>query len=130
MAAAPLDVVQEIYRRFIFDEDPFELFADDVVWEVPMLDQPEDAFRGHYGVADFFRRWLGTWDYYRIELERAIEAPDGRIVTFFTERAQGKGSGVEVQMKPLGIWTINDGLVSHYKGYLDRDEGLREAGII
>ena len=129
MSPAPIDVVREVYRRYIFDEDPFDLLAEDVVWEVPMLDQPEGAFRGHYGVADFFRRWLGTWDHYRIDLEQAREMSDGRIFTLFIERARGKGSGVEVQMKPAGIWTVREGKVVHYRGFLDRADALREAGL-
>jgi ketosteroid isomerase-like protein len=127
---APIDVVRELYRRFIFDEDPFDLLADDVVWEAPILDQPEDAFRGHIGVADFFRRWLGTWDYYKIELESVVEAPDGRIVSFFTEKASGRRSGAQVQLSLLGLWTVRDGKVAHYKGYTDRREGLRAAGLV
>jgi ketosteroid isomerase-like protein len=129
MDPAPIDVVRELYRRFIFDESPFDLLADDIVWEVPMLDQPEGAFRGHYGVADFFRRWLGTWDDYKIELERVVEAPDGRVVSFFTEKASGRRSGAQVQLSPVGLWTVRDGKVVHYKGYTDRSEGLRAAGF-
>src|SRR3954451_5335361 len=110
MDGAPIDVVREIYRRFIFDEDPFDLMAEDIVWEVPMFDQAE-PFIGHYGRADFFRRWLGTWDHYRIDLEKTMEAPDGRIVTFFAERARGRGSGVEVETRAAGTWTVDAGKV-------------------
>jgi ketosteroid isomerase-like protein len=129
MATAPIDVVREIFRCFIFDEDPFPLLADDIVWEVPMLDSPLEAFRGHLGVADFFRRWLGTWEDYKIELEAAIEAPDGRIITYFTEHGRGRMSGAPVKMSPVGLWTVSDGKVTHYRGYTNRDAAQAAAGL-
>jgi ketosteroid isomerase-like protein len=125
---AAVNVVAEVCRRFAEDEDPFPLLADDITWKVPMLDQQE-PFCGHRGVAEFFRLWLGTWEGYRFELEEIHETDDGRIVTLFTESGRGRGSGAPVHIRPLGIWTVDGGKVVHYRGYLDRDEGLREAGL-
>src|SRR5215212_1097098 len=124
--AAPVDIVREVCRRLADNEDPFDLLAEDITWKVPMLDQQE-PFCGHRGVAEFFRRWLGTWEGYRFELEDIREVPDGRVVTLFTESGRGRGSGAPVQIRPLGIWTVKDGKVVDYRGFMDRDEGLREA---
>ena len=125
---AALEVVTEVCRRFSDNENPFELLAEDITWKVPMLDQQE-AFCGHRGVAEFFRRWLGTWEGYEFELEELRVAADGRIVSLFTERGRGRGSGAPVTIRPLGIWTVQNGKVTHYRGYMDRSEGLREAGL-
>jgi ketosteroid isomerase-like protein len=123
-----LRIVTEVCRRFAENEDPFELLSEDVVWTVPMLDQ-QDSFCGHRGVAEFFRRWLGTWEGYRFEIEEIREVGDGRVVTLFTESGRGRGSGAPVQIRPLGIWTVRDGKVVDYRGFMDRNEGLREAGL-
>jgi ketosteroid isomerase-like protein len=125
---AALEVVTEVCRRFSDNENPFELLAEDITWKVPMLDQQE-AFCGHRGVAEFFRRWLGTWEGYEFELEELRVAADGRIVSLFTERGRGRGSGAPVTIRPLGIWTVQNGKVTHYRGYMDHSEGLREAGL-
>jgi ketosteroid isomerase-like protein len=125
---AAVDIVTEVCRRFADDEDPFELLADDVVWEVPMFDHDE-SFHGHLGVAEFFRRWLGTWEGYEFELEEMHPCTDGRVVTLFTERGRGRGSGVPVEIRPLGVWTVADGKVVAYRGYMDRDEGLRDSNV-
>jgi ketosteroid isomerase-like protein len=128
MTDAAVDVVTEVCRRFAENEDPFPLLDEDITWRVPMLDQL-DAFCGHRGVAEFFRRWLGTWEGYRFELEEIREAADGRVVTLFTESGRGRGSGAPVTIRPLGIWTVEDGKVVDYHGYMDREEGLRAAGL-
>jgi ketosteroid isomerase-like protein len=129
MPAAAVDIVTEVCRRFAENEDPFPLLAEDITWKVPMLDQV-DAFCGHRGVAEFFRLWLGTWEGYRFELEEIHETPDGHIVTLFTESGRGRGSGAPVAIRPLGIWTVEHDKVVHYRGYMDRDEGLRDAGFV
>jgi ketosteroid isomerase-like protein len=126
--AAPVDIVTEVCRRFAENESPFELLDENVVWTVPMLDQ-QDSFCGHRGVAEFFRRWLGTWEGYRFELEEMHQTDDGRVVTLFTESGRGRGSGAPVHIRPLGIWTVQDGKVVDYRGFMDRSEGLREAGL-
>jgi ketosteroid isomerase-like protein len=126
--SAAVDIVSEVSRRFTRDENPFELLSEDIVWEVPMFDH-DHPFRGHRGVAEFFRRWLGTWEGYEYELEEMHECRDGRVVTLFTERGRGRGSGAPVEIRPLGIWTVRDGKVVAYRGYMDRDEGLRDADI-
>ena len=125
---AAVDIVTEVCRRFAENENPFELLDENVVWEVPMFDH-DDPFRGHRGVAEFFRRWLGTWEGYEFELDELHECSDGRIVTLFTERGRGRGSGAPVEIHPLGIWTVDGSKVVAYRGYMDRDEGLRDAGV-
>jgi ketosteroid isomerase-like protein len=125
---AAVDIVTEVCRRFARDESPFDLLADDVVWEVPMFDHDE-SFLGHRGVAEFFRQWLGTWEGYEFELEELHPCTDGRVVTLFRERGRGRGSGVPVEIRPLGVWTVENGKVVAYRGYMDRDEGLRDANV-
>jgi ketosteroid isomerase-like protein len=126
--APAVDIVTEVCRRFADNEDPFELLLEDVVWEVPMFDH-DDPFCGHRGVAEFFRRWLGTWEGYEFELEEIHDVGDDRVVTLFTERGRGRGSGAPVEIRPLGIWTVRDDKVVEYRGYMDRAEGLHAAGL-
>ena len=49
--------------------------------------------------------------------------------TPLTERGRGRGSGAPVEIHPLGIWTVDAGKVVAYRGYMDREEGLREANV-
>jgi len=126
--AAAVEIVSEVCRRFADNEDPFPLLAEDITWKVPMLDRQE-AFCGHRGVAEFFRLWLGTWEGYQFELEEIHPIADGRVVTLFTERGRGRGSGAPVAIRPVGIWTVEEDKVVDYRGYQDRDEGRLAAGL-
>ena len=78
--------------------------------------RPRRPFCGHRGVAEFFRRWLGTWEGYEFELEELHQCGDGRVVTLFTERGRAAGSGAPVEIHPLGIWTVEGGKVVAYRG--------------
>jgi ketosteroid isomerase-like protein len=128
--AAAVEIVTELFRRFRAGEDPFPLLDDNIDWTVEMLDTPQGESRGHRGVAEFFRRWLGTWDQYEMTLEEVREARDGRVVAFFRERATGRGSGVPVEMFPGAVVEVHDDKVVSYRGYADRDDALREVGLL
>ena len=125
MAQDPGDVVRELYRRMGAGEDPFPLFDEEIVWDVPMV---EGTYHGHRGVAEFFRHWIGTWDDYRIVLEELSATADGRVLALFCEEGSGRGSGVPVHLHPASVWEVRDAKAVSYRGYLDRDEARRDAG--
>jgi ketosteroid isomerase-like protein len=125
----PIEVVQRIYDAWAAGRHPWDLLHEDIEWDCPMVDVPHDSYRGHAGVAEFFRNWLGAWDDYQFGLEQLIEAPDGRVAALFWERGRGKGSGATVDLKPAGLWTVENGKAVRYCTRLDREETLREAGI-
>jgi ketosteroid isomerase-like protein len=122
----PVELVREVYRRFADGDDPFPLMDEDIVWDVPMVD---GEYRGHRGVAEFFRHWIGTWDDYKVILEEIIPAPDGRVLAYFCEQGSGRGSGVPVHLHPASLWEVRDGKAVSYRGYLDRAEARRAAGL-
>ena len=124
-----VDVVTELYRRFAENEDPFPLLDEQIAWDVEMLEAPAGYFKGHRGVAEFFRRWLGTWDDYRLELEDVRALPDGRFLATFRERACGRGSRVPVEMRTAAILELRDGKVITYRGYTSREHALSDAGL-
>jgi ketosteroid isomerase-like protein len=126
MSSDPGDVVREVYRRMGSGEDPFPLLDEEIIWDVPMV---EGVYYGHRGVAEFFRHWIGTWDDYRIVLEKMEVSPEGRVLALFCEEGSGRGSGVPVHLHPASVWEVRDGKAVSYRGYLDRDEARRDAGL-
>ena len=125
----PVAVVAECCERFQSGEVPWELLAEDIEWEISeMLDQT-GTFHGHDGIRSFLREWLGTWDDYSFEVEDIVAGAGGRVLVLFRERGRGKGSGVEVELRPGGVWTVAGGEVIRYRGYVDRDEAARAAGV-
>ena len=119
--ATPIEVVKDIYAHWGRGDDPWHLMAEDIVWDCPVVDGPAEAYRGHAGVARFFRSWLGTWDEYEFALEKLTELPDGRVEARFWERGRGKGSGARVELHLTGRWTVADGKAVHYKSEIDTE---------
>jgi ketosteroid isomerase-like protein len=51
-------------------------------------------------------------------------------VALFRERATGRGSGVPVEMSPGAVIEIRDDKVVSYRGHADREDALREVGLV
>ena len=86
------------------------------------------VYRGHEGVREAFRIWLGTWEDYRQEQDEFIDAGD-RVVVCVREHGRGKGSGVELSRATFGIWTLRDGRAVHIGFRATRAEALEAAGV-
>jgi ketosteroid isomerase-like protein len=99
-----------------------------IEWDAATYSAWPDAevFRGKQGVLDFFRRFLGTWDEYKVDFEEFIDCGDDVVVRVW-DRARGKGSGVEVERRWAQRWTVRDGKVVFFRGYQDLESALAEA---
>jgi ketosteroid isomerase-like protein len=124
-----VQVVVECCEGFARGEVPWHLLDEQIEWEITEMVDQRGTFHGHDGVRDFMRTWLGTWEDYSFQLEDLIPAPDDRVLVLFTERGRGKGSGAQVEIRPAGLWTVRHGKVVHYRGYNDRAQARRDAGL-
>jgi ketosteroid isomerase-like protein len=86
------------------------------------------VYRGREGVAEAMRVWTGTWDDWRVELEEIVDAGD-RVVLIARESGRGKGSGIEIDQRVYGVFTLRDGKIVRWKGFIDRDQALEAAGL-
>jgi len=51
------------------------------------------------------------------------------VVVIETDRARGRGSGIEVVQRSAAIWTVRDGQVTAMEVDIDPDEALRMVGL-
>jgi ketosteroid isomerase-like protein len=72
--------------------------------------------------------WLTAWDSYWMTAEEFIEA-GAHIVVPFRLHAIGKGTGVKVEQRAFGVWTMRSGRAVRVRYYEDRAEALEAAGI-
>jgi ketosteroid isomerase-like protein len=63
------------------------------------------------------------------EPERFFDVDEERVLIFMLVRAQGEGSGIPVEIRVAHEYTVRDGVVSRWKGYADRSEALKAAGL-
>jgi ketosteroid isomerase-like protein len=103
-------------------------FHPDVVWDITTSTMPEaKVYRGHEGVVEFFRDWLGTWDDYRQDTLEVIDAGDA-VVTVFRQSGRGRSSGVETERLFFGVYELADSVVTRFRLFESREEALEAAG--
>src|SRR4051794_18359558 len=101
MSRENVDLVLRIYdavaRRDI--ETPFEIYAEDVVWDfsdsrrAALYDKP--VYHGHEGVREIWRESLAAFGEVYFEVEELIDAGT-HVLAAIRERDVGRASGVPV----------------------------------
>jgi ketosteroid isomerase-like protein len=87
------------------------------------------AYVGHAGIREYFDDVESAWEHWTVEVERAVEGPDGRVVIVMTMHARGKGSGLTLAARTAHVWTVLDGRLRRNQLYREPDHALRELGI-
>jgi uncharacterized protein len=122
-----VDVVRKCFddrEKGDFDA-AMDALSSDVEWR-PLT--PE-VYRGHEGIRQFFRRWMGTWEDYRVEVEAYLDAGD-RVVVLAHERGRGRGSGVQVDEQFGQVWTLRERRAVRVEMFHTHDEALEAAGLL
>jgi uncharacterized protein len=86
------------------------------------------VFRGYEGARRFLRSYNEAWEQLNYEIEELIDAGD-RVVSIVNNRARGRTSGVEVELRMPGVWTIRGGKVARVVFFTTRAEALEAAGL-
>ena len=120
------EIVRSLYERWANGENPGDLYDADIEWSMP---HPGGQVKGRDEVVAFLRSFMGAWDEHEMELEEVQELDDGRVLVLFTERARGRLSGVETEVRPAGLYTLRDGRIVRFEATGDRDEALRQVGL-
>jgi ketosteroid isomerase-like protein len=87
------------------------------------------AYVGHDGIAEYFDDVESAWEHWTVEVERAVEGPDGRVAIVMTMHARGKGSGLTLAARTAHIWTLSEGLLRRNELYRDPERALRDLGV-
>jgi len=132
MSQRNLEVVRRSYEAWSRGdfEAFFRSFDADIEWHLPEGGINADIYRGHREVRQFMESYLEAFDCFRMEPERFFEMGD-RIVVFVHSRARGKGSGVEVEVRPAHLWTMRDGKAVRFELFpeREREKALEAVGL-
>lgn len=129
----------EIVRRLLEDAqatsrgaDPPHFFADaarDFEW-IPAAEMPgREIHVGTRGYRDFIRQWTEDFESWSFEVDKLVEAPDGRVVMLANQVGVGKSSGARVELYFAVVYEISDGLVRRARAFVDPEDALRHAGL-
>jgi ketosteroid isomerase-like protein len=117
MSQENVEVVRRIYDAFAGRDDatPFELYAEDIVWDVSNARRSalyaKTIYRGHEGVRQVWREALAVFGAVDFEVEELIDVGD-RVLAVIHERETGRASGAPVEASHLTVWTLADGKVT------------------
>jgi hypothetical protein len=127
-----------ISRKGEFDADGMltklpdeELLDPEVEWdasEVPVLDI-RGVYRGIDAVRQYWREWYAAWEMldYGFEL---VDAGEHVVALFNDQRMRGRSTGIEVPVpKYATVMTLRNGLLVHWKLYMNQSEALETVGL-
>ena len=86
------------------------------------------TYHGHTGVRQWYADANEEWEHLDVTPEEFIEG-EGVVVVGMRAVGVGKGSHIEVDAHIWHVIELADGKVYRLRGFGDRDEALRAAGI-
>ncbi len=93
---------------------------------------PDPAFRqdhrGPSGFVEGWGDWLSPFDTFRMEVDETIDRGD-QIVTLVRQFGTPAGGSIEVESVGAAIWFFEGGKLTRVEFHLDRETGLRAAGL-
>ena len=133
MSDANVEIVRRVYDALADPgEDVIALWDPDVEFDVSRDIWGAVMGGGHYRGVEGVRAWMldlyAAWEQLDIDLEELIEAGDD-VVAVIRVAGRGRVSGIEMEYRPAGVWTIRDGRIVRVVWFVDRDDALEAAGI-
>jgi ketosteroid isomerase-like protein len=128
MSQENVELAQRILGHFVATgEVPWDLADPEI--EVHDHDTPDQGdYRGHSGFARWLEDWGAAWADWSIEPDEFIDAGNA-VVIFICMKAEGRGSGIEVDRQDALVYEIRDGMVTCVDYYNDRKQALKAVGL-
>jgi ketosteroid isomerase-like protein len=86
------------------------------------------VYTGRDGIRRFYRAYYEAWEHVDYEIEELIDAGD-LVVSVVTNRGRGRASGIALDWRVPGLWTIKDRHIVRVVFFSSRDEALQAAGL-
>ena len=80
-------------------------------------------YHGVDGVRRAFDTWFETWEWMKLEIEE-IHAVGDRVLFTLHQRAKGRTSEIEVEIRSYNVYTFRDGLVTRMELFIERENAL------
>jgi ketosteroid isomerase-like protein len=114
------------------DVTPFEVYAEDIVWDVSNAARAalamKPVYHRHEGVRQYWRETVSVFGEVDFEVEELIDADD-QVLAVIREREVGRASGVPVETTHLAPYALTGGKVIQMQLLDDRQQALEAAGL-
>ena len=124
----------EVVRKWIDASNRGDLDAwlgflsPEVIWESLPAPGFRDAYRGRAEVREWIEQLLELFDSH-IEIDELTALSDDRVLSAYTIRGRGRGSGLPVERPSWDVLWLADGLITRRQVFSTRDEALEAAGL-
>src|SRR6516225_752372 len=131
MSQENIEVVRRHIQAWGAEDAPRALsFLDPhAVLDVSRTDAFDSTFHGHDAIADFFRRYAGTFKDFRWEVERLTDLGSGAVLAVLVEIGRGKGSGVPVNRPLACLYTVIEGKIAWIATFRTERDALKAVGL-
>jgi uncharacterized protein len=100
-----------------------DALAPDAEWHESEELPDTGAYRGREAIGEFLDGFMESWERFHQDVEQVVEEGD-RVAVMIHLRAQGKGSGAEVDARYAHVWRLREGVGVRVDAYYDRDAAL------
>ncbi len=133
MSPENVEVVREMwvaYARGDF-EASLSTYADDAIWDDTNYRPDGEVHVGLDALVGLVSSWREAWDWktYEVEVERADQVADGRVLVALRESGRGKRGGVELTNRWALLTTVRDRKIVHTTVYRTLGEALDAVGL-
>jgi ketosteroid isomerase-like protein len=121
-------------RRFIeaFNRGDVDAMLADVDPDVELHEWPTapgaQSYRGVEGARAALDGWFEIWEWMKVEIEDLVDLGDRVLVTLH-QRAKGKESAIEVEIRSFNVYTFRDGKLVRLELFTEREPALEAAGV-
>src|SRR3954449_6963162 len=130
MSEENVEVMRQIVEAFNRGgvEAALPRFDDDVEWAGPDEWLDDHLYQGHDGLRKLASQWTDSFDEYRLDPDRFIDAGDSVVILLFA-RGRIKGSEVPIAQENSWVCRVENGKATHVQVYFSWHEGLERAGL-
>ena len=86
-------------------------------------------YRGFAGIRRYFTEIDATWEEWRVEVERLVAAPDGRVAIVMSTHMRGRESGLPFAERVANVWEFKEEKLWRATLYRDPADALRAAEV-
>jgi hypothetical protein len=117
----------EAFNRLDIDAALAECDSEVVLHEWPQAPGAR-SYRGHDGLRAALGNWFESWEWMQVDVEDVVEIGDRALVTLL-QRARGRGSGIEVDVRTFAVYTFRDRKMNNMELFTEREPALEAAGL-
>ena len=120
--------IVELYNERGIAAAAEEYFSEDIEFAEPPEQPGARSARGREDTIRYFGEFAATWEAHRSEPERIEAVDEQRVLYLSVEHLRGR-DGIEMAQPSASIFTLEDGEITGWQGFWNRESALKAAGL-